>query len=76
MIRTAGFSDLHNLVRAPAAGVDGESVYYVEKVLGVEKFLAGLREELRSGTTLRSHPYGRSRLHWRGGVNRRRGQWR
>ncbi len=32
-----------------SAGVDGETAYYVEKVLGVEKFLAGLREELRSG---------------------------
>src|SRR5207245_2929412 len=32
-----------------SAGVDGESAYYVEKVLGVEQFLAGLREELRSG---------------------------
>ena len=33
-----------------SAGVDGESAYYVEKVLGVEKFLAGLREELRTGS--------------------------
>ena len=33
-----------------SAGVDGETAYCVEKVLGVEKFLAGLREELRSGT--------------------------
>jgi len=33
-----------------SAGVDGETAYYVEKVLGVEKFLAGLREELRSGS--------------------------
>jgi RNA-directed DNA polymerase len=33
-----------------SAGVDGETAYYVEKVLGVEQFLAGLREELRSGT--------------------------
>jgi RNA-directed DNA polymerase len=32
-----------------SAGVDGETAYYVEEVLGVEKFLAGLREELRSG---------------------------
>lgn len=31
-----------------SAGVDGETAYYVEKVLGVETFLAGLREELRS----------------------------
>jgi RNA-directed DNA polymerase len=33
-----------------SAGVDGESAYYVEQVLGVEHFLAGLREELRSGS--------------------------
>ncbi|MCA1700494.1 MAG: group II intron reverse transcriptase/maturase, partial [Actinobacteria bacterium] len=33
-----------------SAGVDGETAYYVEKVLGVEKFLAGLREELRTGS--------------------------
>src|SRR5512134_2301562 len=33
-----------------SAGVDGETAYYVEKVLGVEHFLAGLREELRSGS--------------------------
>ena len=32
-----------------SAGVDGQTAYYVEQVLGVEKFLAGLREELRSG---------------------------
>src|SRR6266545_137999 len=30
-----------------SAGVDGETAYYVEKVLGVEQFLARLREELR-----------------------------
>ena len=33
-----------------SAGVDGETAYYVEKVLGVEQFLTGLREELRSGS--------------------------
>jgi len=33
-----------------SAGVDGETAYYVEKVLGVEQFLAGLREELRAGS--------------------------
>jgi len=53
------FSDLHNLcdpatlqvawqrVRtnrgSRSAGVDGETAYYVEKVLGVEKFLTSLR---------------------------------
>src|SRR5215210_6936836 len=33
-----------------SAGVDGQTAAYVEKVLGVERFLAGLREELRSGS--------------------------
>ncbi len=33
-----------------SAGVDGENAYYVEKVLGVEKFLTDLHEELRSGS--------------------------
>ena len=33
-----------------SAGVDGETAFYVEQVLGVEKFLADLREELRSGS--------------------------
>jgi RNA-directed DNA polymerase len=32
-----------------SAGVDGQTAAYVEKVLGVEKFLGDLREELRSG---------------------------
>ncbi|MGB0096170.1 MAG: hypothetical protein WBP81_26990 [Solirubrobacteraceae bacterium] len=32
-----------------SAGVDGQTAGYVEKVLGVEKFLGDLREELRSG---------------------------
>lgn len=32
-----------------SAGVDGQSAAYVEKVLGVERFLSELREELRSG---------------------------
>ena len=35
-----------------SAGVDGETAYYVEMVLGVEKFLTGLREELRSGKAI------------------------
>jgi hypothetical protein len=30
--------------------VDGETAYNVEKVLGVEKFLTGLGEELRFGS--------------------------
>jgi hypothetical protein len=33
-----------------SAGVDGQTAAYVEQVLGVELFLAGLREELRSGS--------------------------
>lgn len=33
-----------------SAGVDGQTAAYVEQVLGVERFLAGLREELRSGS--------------------------
>lgn len=32
------------------AGVDGQTAAYVEQVLGVGQFLAGLREELRSGS--------------------------
>ena len=33
-----------------SAGVDGDTAYYIEHRLGVPKFLAGLREELRSGS--------------------------
>ncbi|MDQ6807609.1 MAG: group II intron reverse transcriptase/maturase [Actinomycetota bacterium] len=33
-----------------SAGVDGQTAAYVEKVLGVDKFLGDLREELRSGS--------------------------
>src|SRR3954452_22352853 len=33
-----------------SAGVDGDTAYYIEHRLGVAKFLAGLREELRSGS--------------------------
>src|SRR5215210_3520734 len=33
-----------------SAGVDGQTAYHVEQVLGVERFLGGLREQLRSGT--------------------------
>jgi RNA-directed DNA polymerase len=32
-----------------SAGVDGQTAYHVEQVLGVERFLGELREELRSG---------------------------
>jgi RNA-directed DNA polymerase len=34
---------------ARSAGVDGWSAYHVEQRLGVQRFLAALREELRSG---------------------------
>jgi RNA-directed DNA polymerase len=33
-----------------SAGVDGQTARYIEQVLGVEKFLDALREELRSGS--------------------------
>jgi RNA-directed DNA polymerase len=33
-----------------SAGVDGQTAYHVEQVLGVERFLDGLREQLRSGS--------------------------
>jgi RNA-directed DNA polymerase len=32
-----------------SAGVDGQTAFHVEQVLGVERFLDGLREQLRSG---------------------------
>lgn len=55
-----------------SAGVDGETAHYVEKVLGVEKFLASLREELRSGdfrpdaVKQRSIPKGGGKLRYLG----------
>jgi RNA-directed DNA polymerase len=33
-----------------SAGVDGQTARYIEQVLGVQKFLEGLREELRTGS--------------------------
>jgi len=33
-----------------SAGVDGQTAYHVERVMGVERFLGGLREQLRLGT--------------------------
>jgi RNA-directed DNA polymerase len=33
-----------------SAGVDGETAFYVEQVLGVEQLVSGLREELRTGS--------------------------
>lgn len=34
-----------------SAGVDGQTAYHVEQVLGVERFLSELRQELRSGAS-------------------------
>src|SRR5947208_586314 len=33
-----------------STGVDGQTAHYIEQVLGVQKFLEGLREELQSGS--------------------------
>ena len=33
-----------------SAGVDGKTAYHIEQVLGVQRFLDGLREELRCGS--------------------------
>jgi RNA-directed DNA polymerase len=33
-----------------SAGVDGQTAYYVEQEMGVERFLDGLREQLRAGS--------------------------
>ncbi len=55
-----------------SAGVDGQSARYVEQVLGVEKFLDGLREELRSGN-FRPLPVKERRIPKRGGKFRRLG---
>jgi RNA-directed DNA polymerase len=55
-----------------SAGVDGQTAYHVEQVLGVERFLAGLREELRSGS-FRPRPVRERRIPKRGGKKRRLG---
>ena len=55
-----------------SAGVDGQSAAYVEKVLGVERFLAELREELRSGN-YRPAPVKERKIPKRGGKLRRLG---
>ena len=55
-----------------SAGVDGQSAAYVEKVLGVERFLSGLREELRSGS-YRPAPVKERKIPKRGGKLRRLG---
>ncbi|HET8532706.1 MAG TPA: group II intron reverse transcriptase/maturase [Methylomirabilota bacterium] len=55
-----------------SAGVDGQSAAYVEQVLGVERFLAELREELRSGS-YRPLPVRKRMIPKRGGKLRRLG---
>lgn len=55
-----------------SAGVDGQNAYHVEKVLGVERFLAELREELRSGS-YRPAPVKERMIPKRGGKLRRLG---
>ena len=55
-----------------SAGVDGQSAAYVEQVLGVQRFLAELREELRSGS-YRPLPVKERKIPKRGGKLRRLG---
>ena len=55
-----------------SAGVDGQNAYYVEQVLGVERFLGELREELRSGS-FRPAPVKERQIPKRGGKRRRLG---
>src|SRR3954447_2502862 len=49
-----------------SAGVDGQSARHIEQVLGVQRFLDGLREELRSGS-FRPLPVKERRIPKRGG---------
>jgi RNA-directed DNA polymerase len=44
-----------------SAGVDRQNAYDIERRLGVERFLGGLREELRAGS-FRPEPVKGSRL--------------
>jgi len=55
-----------------SAGVDGQSAAYVEQVLGVQRFLTELREELRSGS-YRPLPVKERMIPKRGGRLRRLG---
>ena len=55
-----------------SAGVDGQSAAYVEQVLGVQRFLTELREELRSGS-YRPLPVKERMIPKRGGKLRRLG---
>jgi RNA-directed DNA polymerase len=55
-----------------SAGVDGQSAAYVEQVLGVQRFLTDLRQELRSGS-YRPLPVKERKIPKRGGKLRRLG---
>jgi len=55
-----------------SAGVDGQTARYIEQVLGVQTFLDGLREELRSGS-FRPLPVMERYIPKRGGKRRRLG---
>jgi RNA-directed DNA polymerase len=55
-----------------SAGVDGQSAAYVEQVLGVQRFLTDLRQELRSGS-YRQLPVKERKIPKRGGKLRRLG---
>ena len=55
-----------------SAGVDGQTARYIEQVLGVQTFLDGLREELRSGS-FRPLPVKERYIPKRGGKRRRLG---
>lgn len=55
-----------------SAGVDGQTARYVEQQVSVEKFLGGLREELRSGS-FRPLPVKERMIPKRGGKLRRLG---
>ncbi|MGB8878147.1 MAG: hypothetical protein WCD11_17620 [Solirubrobacteraceae bacterium] len=52
-----------------SAGVDGKTAYHIEQVLGVQRFLEGLREELRSGS-FRPLPVKERLIPKRGGANK------
>ena len=55
-----------------SAGVDGQTAAHVERVLGVERFLEELREQLRAGS-FRPVPVKERRIPKRGGKTRRLG---
>src|SRR5215210_4996403 len=55
-----------------SAGVDGQTARHIEQQVGVEKFLGGLREELRTGT-FRPLPVKERKIPKRGGKLRRLG---